>query len=126
MAMGNPDDRLSGRQFCDSILDCGDWTWAGGWLYVALQVVNTILTYCMLFVDRPDLLIRRQSMGEGTPTWDKVLAPMMAFSTLIISLVSAVGIRFSDEMAVPAWLLLVAFPVHDHRTYPHHPVHAPK
>ena len=87
----------------------GDWTWAGGWLYVALQVVNTILTYCMLFADRPDLLIRRQSMGEGTPTWDKVLAPLMAFSTLIISLVSAVGIRFTGEMAVPAWLLLVAF-----------------
>ena len=87
----------------------GDWTWMGGWLYVVLQVMNIILTYCMLYADRPNLLIRRRSMGEGTPKWDKVLAPLMAFSTLIISLVSAVGIRFKGEMTVPPWLLLFAF-----------------
>ncbi|MBG0787404.1 MAG: isoprenylcysteine carboxylmethyltransferase family protein [Anaerolineaceae bacterium] len=90
-------------------LIAGDWAWAGGWLYVALQIVNTVLTYCMLYLDRPNLLIRREAMGEGTPKWDKVLAPLMAFSTLIISLASAVGIRFTGVMPVPAWLLLVAF-----------------
>jgi len=87
----------------------GDMRWVGGWLYVALQVVNIILKYVMLYADRPDLLIRRKSMGEGTPKWDKVLAPLMAFSTLIISLVSAVGVRFAGKMTVTAWALLVAF-----------------
>jgi protein-S-isoprenylcysteine O-methyltransferase Ste14 len=90
-------------------LIAGNWAWAGGWLYVVLQVVNVILSYCMLYRHKPELLIRRKEMGEGTPTWDKILAPMMAFSTLLISLVSAVGVRFSGQMPVTDGVLLFAF-----------------
>lgn len=106
MALGDPDDGVFGRQFGGFILDCGRLDLGGR---VAICGPLGGLTYCILYLDRPNLLIRREAMGESTPKWDKVLAPLMAFSTLIISLASAVGVRITGVMTLPAWLLLVAF-----------------
>lgn len=89
-------------------LIAGDWRWTSGWIFVALQVVNVALSYFLLYAHKPDLLARRSGMGEGTPKWDKVLAPLMAYSTLIISIVLAVGYRFAGGWRRPWWLLGLA------------------
>lgn len=89
-------------------LIAGDWRWTGGWVFVVVQVLNVALSYFLLYARDPDLLVRRSEMGEGTPKWDKVLAPLMAYSTLIISVVSAVGHRFAGGWRRPWWLLVLA------------------
>ncbi len=89
-------------------LVAGDWGWFGGWWYVGLQITNTIFSGVLLFADHPELLERRKQMGEGTPKWDKVLAPLMATSTLLISIIAALGHRFGQPWERPIWLLVLA------------------
>lgn len=92
-------------------LIAGDWGWMGAWWYVGLQLVNTIFKGILLVAGHPELLERRKQMGEGTPRWDKVLAPLMATSTLVISFTCALGHRFGQAWQRPLWLLVLALVV---------------
>ena len=89
-------------------LIAGDWGWSGGWWYLGLQVVNTILKGFLLIAVRPELQARREKAGEGTQAWDKVLSPLMAFSTFIISLIAALGYRFAGQWEVALWVRILA------------------
>lgn len=89
-------------------LIAGDWGWLGGWWYAGLQITNTIFSGILLFADHPELLARRKEVGQGTPKWDKVLAPLMAYSTLLISIIAALGHRFGQPWERPIWLLIAA------------------
>jgi protein-S-isoprenylcysteine O-methyltransferase Ste14 len=89
-------------------LIAGDWGWMGAWWYVGLQMVNTIFKAILLVASHPELLEHRKQIGEGTPKWDKVLAPLIATSTLLISLICALGHRFGRAWERPVWLLIAA------------------
>lgn len=89
-------------------LIAGDLHWRGLWWYLGLQIVNTTLKGFLLIAARPELQERRENAGEGTQAWDKVLSPLMAFSTLIISLIAALGYRLAGQWELPLWLRLVA------------------
>lgn len=89
-------------------LIAGDWHWSGGWWYLGLQIVNTTLKGFLLIAARPELQEKRKKLGEGTQKWDKVLSPLMAFSTLIISLVAALGFRLAGQWQVTLWLRILA------------------
>jgi protein-S-isoprenylcysteine O-methyltransferase Ste14 len=89
-------------------LIAGNWQWSGGWWYLGLQIINTILKGFLLIAARPELQERRKKPGEGTQNWDKVLSPLMAFSTLIISLVAALGYRLAGQWDVSIWLRILA------------------
>lgn len=86
----------------------GDWHWSGGWWYLGLQIINTTLKGFLLIAGRPELQERRKKPGKGTQNWDKVLSPLMALSTLIISLVSAIGYRLTGQWEVMLWLRILA------------------
>ncbi len=92
-------------------LIAGDWGWSGGWWYLGLQIVNTTLKGFLLIAARPELQARREKAGEGTQAWDKVLSPLMAFSTLIISFVAALGYRLAGQWEVALWLRVLAMVV---------------
>mgnify|MGYP000893694758 CR=1 FL=1 len=92
-------------------LIAGDWQWSGGWWYLGLQIVNIILKGFLLIAATPELQERRKKPGEGTQKWDKVLSPLMAFSTLIISLVAALGYRLAGQWEVSLWLRILAVAV---------------
>jgi protein-S-isoprenylcysteine O-methyltransferase Ste14 len=89
-------------------LIAGDWHWSGGWWYLGLQIVNATLKGFLLIAVRPELQERRKKPGEGTKDWDKVLSPLMALSTLVISLVSALGYRLAGQWDVDLWLRILA------------------
>jgi protein-S-isoprenylcysteine O-methyltransferase Ste14 len=89
-------------------LIAGDWHWSGGWWYLGLQIVNTTLKGFLLIAARPELQERREKPGEGTQDWDRVLSPLMAFSTLVISLVAALGYRLAGQWEVALWLRILA------------------
>ena len=84
-------------------LSAGDWAYPGGWWFVGLQILNTLGTGFLLVIDRPELMARRSQVGEGTQGWDQILARLMAFSTLIISLIAALGVRFDGGWGVSLW-----------------------
>ena len=84
-------------------LSAGDWAYPGGWWFLGLQVLNTLGTGFLLVLDRPELMVRRSQVGEGTQGWDQVLARLMAFITLIISIIAALGFRFAGGWGVPLW-----------------------
>ncbi len=88
-------------------LIAGDWHWSGGWWYLGLQIVNMTLKGFLLIAARPELQERRKKPGEGTQGWDKVLSPLMALSTLTISLIAALGYRLAGKWAVDFWLRIL-------------------
>lgn len=92
-------------------LIAGDWRWSGGWWYLGLQIVSMTLKGFLLIAARPELQERREKPGEGTQVWDRVLSPLMAFSTLIISFVSALGYRLAGQWELALWLRLLAIVV---------------
>ena len=89
-------------------LIAGDWHWSGVWWYLGLQIVNTTLKGFLLIAARPELQERREKPGEGTQKWDKVLSPLMALSTMIISSIAALGYRFTAVWDVALWLRVLA------------------
>lgn len=89
-------------------LIAGNWHWSGAWWYLGLQIVNTTLKGVLLIAARPELQERREKPGEGTQGWDRVLAPLMALSTLIISLSAALGYRLAGQWEITLWLRVLA------------------
>lgn len=89
-------------------LIAGDWHWSGAWWFLGLQLINGLLKGILLIAARPELQERRKKPGEGTQAWDKVLAPLMSASALIISLVAALGYRFAGSWNVALWLRILA------------------
>lgn len=85
-------------------LSAGDWTWPGGWMYLALTLTNFILAGFVLIPQRPELLARRGQVGKGTPGWDRLLAPLMAYGPLYIGLISGLVYRFTGGDEVSSWL----------------------
>lgn len=87
----------------------GDWRWSGGWWFIALNALSMALTGGLLLFDRPGMVDKRSRIGEGTPGWDRILAPVMALGSMSIGLIASVGHRFGAGWAVPLWLRVGSF-----------------
>jgi protein-S-isoprenylcysteine O-methyltransferase Ste14 len=82
-----------------------DWRW--GWAFVTLAGANVITLAILLIPTRPELLAERSGLRAGTKRWDLVLAPLLAYSSLISALVAAFDFRWSWSPAFP-WAAHVA------------------
>lgn len=51
-------------------LSAGRWDWIAGWLYLAIVLVNSAITYAYLLRRNPELIAYRMRIGKGTKTWD--------------------------------------------------------
>jgi protein-S-isoprenylcysteine O-methyltransferase Ste14 len=64
----------------------GAWDWWEAWVYVFLSVIGFIVSRGLAARRHPDILAERARSMElqGAKSWDKILAPMMAFGSLLI------------------------------------------
>ncbi len=76
-------------------VSAGDWSWSGGWTYLALVVANFVVASVILIPTQPELLARRSEIGAGTPQWDRYLAPIVGWAPLYIGVISGVAYRFT-------------------------------
>jgi protein-S-isoprenylcysteine O-methyltransferase Ste14 len=96
-----------------TLLVCGgDLGWWQAWIYSLLIVVAGIGGRIWAEQRHPGLLAERQSIEkiQGAKVWDKVLAPLMAFS-LMFPLVIVAGLdhRYGWSPAFPLWLIVFGF-----------------
>lgn len=73
------------------------WDWWQAWVYFALLVLTFILSRWFANKRHPDLLQERANFMENAnpQQWDKVLAPLVAFSSVFIVLVAGLDRRFN-------------------------------
>jgi protein-S-isoprenylcysteine O-methyltransferase Ste14 len=86
------------------LLAAGRVEWIWGWIFGVMMVVNLLLMVTLLIPRHPDLIVERSELHQGTKKWDLVLAPFMAYFTLITALAAALDVRFG--WSVPISLLL--------------------
>lgn len=73
------------------------WDWWQAWVYALLFILAFFVSRLLAARRHPDILRERaQSMqNKETITWDKVLAPLVAFGSVLISLIAGLDKRFN-------------------------------
>lgn len=89
-------------------IPAGRWDWGWAWVLVAIQVLNQAAVYLLVTRAHPDLLLERGKMQAGTKPWDRVLAPLMAYSPILLYLVCGLDARFGWTVGFPEWLRWLA------------------
>jgi protein-S-isoprenylcysteine O-methyltransferase Ste14 len=74
----------------------GVWDWWEAWAYVILSALGFIISRGLAARRHPDILDERARSMElqGAKSWDKVLAPLVAFGSLFILIVAGLDKSF--------------------------------
>lgn len=74
----------------------GDWQWLEAWLYAVISILGFVLSRVLAARRHPDILVERSRSIElkDTKLWDRILAPMLAFGTILILIVAGLDQRF--------------------------------
>ncbi len=74
----------------------GRWDWMMGWAVALVMAATTIASRLLLLKKDPDLLQERARSfsAEDAEPWDKVLAPAMAISPLLVIVTASLDERF--------------------------------
>jgi len=78
----------------------GIWNWWEAWAYAIINILGFVISRVLAAHRNPDIITERarsMDMEEAKP-WDKILAPMMAFSGLIILIVAGADRGFGWSM----------------------------
>jgi protein-S-isoprenylcysteine O-methyltransferase Ste14 len=88
----------------------GRWDWWEGWVSAAIIVLGFVVSRALAVRRHPDILQERAtSMGhEDTKTWDKVLAPLVAFGSAFILVVAGLDARSGWSPGFPLAAKVVA------------------
>jgi protein-S-isoprenylcysteine O-methyltransferase Ste14 len=92
-------------------LSAGTWNWPLAWVAVALQLAATIGSRLIVLKRNPDTLRERAQFAssEGTPTWDRVLGPIVGLlGPVAILVVAGLDHRLGWSTLVPRWAQTVA------------------
>jgi protein-S-isoprenylcysteine O-methyltransferase Ste14 len=70
----------------------GQWGWSEAWAYAVLSILGFVLSRALAARRHPDILAERARSIElqGAKSWDKILAPALAFGSLLILVVAGV------------------------------------
>jgi protein-S-isoprenylcysteine O-methyltransferase Ste14 len=68
----------------------GVWDWWEAWVYVIISALGFIISRALAARRHPDILDERSRSMElqGAKSWDKILAPALAFGSLLILIVA--------------------------------------
>jgi protein-S-isoprenylcysteine O-methyltransferase Ste14 len=74
----------------------GRWDWGVGWALVGMMAAATLLSRLLLLRVHPDLIDERASSldAENAKPWDKLLAPAMGLTPLLVLAVAGLDQRF--------------------------------
>lgn len=101
---------IAGLIFSGLALFLPAWTlnWFEGWLFMGVLVIIKVLGDAWIYKSQPGLLIKRASHSrQSTKTWDKVLAPLVALSSLGISVVAGFDKRLGWSSFEQSWVIWV-------------------
>lgn len=91
------------------VLVSGLWNWWEGWVFGTISLGSFVIGRVLLARRNPELVVERARLGQqkDTKPWDKILSPLMAFGSLLISLVAGLDIRFgwSPGFGLPVQLI---------------------
>jgi protein-S-isoprenylcysteine O-methyltransferase Ste14 len=78
------------------VLISGDWSWWEAWLYALISAAGFIASRVLAAQRHPDILEERARSIEleGAKPWDKILAPSLAFGSILILIVAGLDHRF--------------------------------
>lgn len=97
------------------LLVCGgDWGWWQGWVYAVLFASAGIGLQLLAERRHPGLLAERAQLGDapGVKPWDRILAPLMAWSLgLPQFVVAGLDHRFGWSPDFPTWVNLLGLAV---------------
>jgi protein-S-isoprenylcysteine O-methyltransferase Ste14 len=79
----------------------GQWRWWEAWVYALLSIVGFVASRALAARRNADILMERSRSIElqGAKSWDKILAPMLAFGSLLILVVA--GLDKSNGWSLP-------------------------
>lgn len=88
----------------------GRWDWCEGWVSAAIFILGFVVSRVLAVRRHPDILQERAaSMGhEDTKSWDKLLAPLVAFGSVFILIVAGFDARFGWSTGFPLASKVVA------------------
>jgi protein-S-isoprenylcysteine O-methyltransferase Ste14 len=91
----------------------GDWGWWQGWVYAAVNILSFIVSRLILNRVHPDLIRERARFMEAQDTkpWDKILAPMLAFGSILVAVTAGLDHLYGWSSAFPAWVNVTALTV---------------
>ena len=97
-------------QFLPMILS-GRWDWPEAWLYAISAILAFIVSRLLAARRHPDLIAERARFMEAkdTKSWDKILAPMLGFGSVIILVVVGFDERFDWSPAFSQTVHILAF-----------------
>jgi protein-S-isoprenylcysteine O-methyltransferase Ste14 len=79
----------------------GRLDWARGWGFLAFYVVSGVAHVLVMRRHDPELMARRQRLGEGTKRWDKVLLGFIVTAPALVGLVGGLDVRFGWSSMPP-------------------------
>jgi protein-S-isoprenylcysteine O-methyltransferase Ste14 len=88
----------------------GDWGWWQGWAYAAVSILSFIVSRLIVRRVHPDLIRERARFMEAKDTkpWDKVLAPMLGFGSILVPAAAGLDRFYGWSSAFPAWVNIAA------------------
>jgi len=92
-------------------LSAGRINWTEGWVYLGLNVVTQLLSAVILIPRQPEMLAERSQLKLGTKSWDRILAPAVAFVGPLAMLITAgldARFRWSTGMSAGIWIASIA------------------
>jgi hypothetical protein len=86
----------------------GDWSWWEAWIYALISSLGFVVSRALAARRHPDILeerARSMDLKDAKP-WDKILAPGLAFGSLLILIVT--GLFPRDPIGLSATLVMPA------------------
>ncbi len=85
------------------------WDWWNAWAYLGLYLAFLAFNIFVLLPHHKELAEERSRVGEGTKSWDKVIASIGAFGGLFIILLAGLDERFGWTGAIRLEVQIAAF-----------------
>ncbi len=87
----------------------GHWDWAMAWAVTFLMVVGAVGSRLLILRKHPELLEERASsvVAEDSKSWDRFLAPLMAFTPALVLIFAGFDERFDWSPQIPLFYEIV-------------------
>lgn len=78
------------------VLFCGRWDWWEGWVFGIISFISFVIGRVLLAHRNPELLAERARFEflKDVKPWDRILSPLTAADSLLVSLTAALDVRF--------------------------------
>jgi protein-S-isoprenylcysteine O-methyltransferase Ste14 len=85
------------------------WNWWNAWTYLGEYLAFLVFNVFILLPHHKELVEERSQVGEGTKSWDKVIACIGAFGGLFIIILAGLDERFGWAGAIRLEVQIAAF-----------------